>query len=107
MLRVLALLCSFVLLVAPLVSAQAEPACAMLTVSQDTVDSAHGADHQMPSPGHPAQSCKQLCAVVAILAPPDPAVAQSAVVQPSPRPVASLLDSQPPGPSERPPKHLV
>lgn len=107
MLRVLALLCSLALLVAPLGSAQAEPACAMLAVSQDMVASAHGADHQMPVPGHPAQSCKQLCAVVAILTQPEPVVAQSAAVQHSPRPVARLFDSQPTGPSERPPKPLV
>jgi hypothetical protein len=107
MLRVLALLCSLALLVAPLGSAQAGPACAMLAASQDMVASAQGADHQMPVPGHPAQSCKQLCAVVAILTPPEPVVAQSAVVQSSSRTVASLLPSQPPGPSERPPKRLV
>lgn len=107
MLRVLALLCSLALLISPLGSAQAKPACAMLAVSQDMIDSAHGADHLMPVPGHPAQSCKQLCAVVAILTPLEPVMALSVVVQPSPRPVASLLDSQPPGPSERPPKLLV
>jgi hypothetical protein len=107
MLRVLALLCSLALLVAPPGSAQAEPACAMVAVSQDMVASAHRADHQIPVPGHTAQSCKQLCAVVAILNPPEPFLAQSGVVQPSLRPVARLLDSQPPSPSERPPKLLV
>jgi hypothetical protein len=107
MLRLLALLCSLALLVAPLGSAQAEPACAMLVVSQDVVDSAHGADHQMPAPDHLAPSCKQLCAVVAILTPVEPVVSPSAVFQPSPRHIASLLDSHPPGPSERPPKLRV
>lgn len=107
MLRVLALLCSIALLLAPLGQEQAEPACAMLAVSQDMVASAHGVGHQMSVPGHPAQSCKKLCAVVAILTPPEPFVALCAVVQPSPRTVARLLDSLPPGPSERPPKLQV
>lgn len=107
MLRVLALLCCLALSVSPLGVARAETACAMLAVSQVMVASTHEADHQMPVPGHPAQSCKQLCAVVAILTPPEPVVAQSAVVQPSPRLVARQLASQPPGPSERPPKLLV
>lgn len=105
--RVLALLCSLALLVAPIGSAQAEPACAMLAVSQGLVASAHGADHEMPVPGHPAQTCKQLCAVVAILTPPEMVMAQVAVVRPLHRPVARLPDSQPPGQSERPPKRLV
>jgi hypothetical protein len=107
MLRVLALLCSLALLVAPLWSARAEPACAMLMVSQAMVAAAHGVDHQIPPIGHPAPSCKQLCTVVAILTPVEQVVAQSAVVQPSPRPVANLLDSQPLAPYDRPPKLLV
>lgn len=107
MLRVLALLCALALLVAPFGSAQAEPGCAMLEVAQDSVHSAHVSDHDMPMTGHPAEACKQLCAFVAILTAPKPVVAQSAVVQPSPRLVARLLDSQPTGPSERPPKPLV
>lgn len=107
MLHVLALLCSLALLLAPVGWAQAEPACPMLAGTQDMAHAAQGADHRMPAPGHPAQSCKQLCAVVAILTPHEPVVAQSVVVRPSPLPVARLLASQPPGPSERPPKHLV
>lgn len=107
MLRILALLCSLALLLAPLGAAQAEPACAMLAVSQDTVHATHEADHQMTMPGHPGQICKQLCAVVGILTPPDPDLANSFTVRPVPRPVASLLNSLPAGPSERPPKLLV
>lgn len=106
MLRVLALLCTLALLLAPLGPAQAEPACTM-AVSQDMVHSADGTDHQMPVPGHPAQSCKQLCAALAILTPPEAVMARSAVVRPSPRPSAHLLNSQPPGAFERPPKRLV
>jgi hypothetical protein len=105
MLRVLALLCSLALLLAPFGPAQAEPACAMVAAA--TTHSAHGADHQMPASGHPAETCKQLCAVVAILAPPQPDAARFAFVRPSPTPAARLLDQPPPGPFERPPKLLV
>jgi hypothetical protein len=104
MLRVLALLCSFALLLAALGPAQAEPACAMLA-TQD--HSAHGADHQMPASGHPAQACKQLCTVVAILPPPESVAARPVVVLPTPRPAVRILASLPPSPSERPPKHQV
>lgn len=107
MLRVLVLLCSLALLLAPLGSAQAEPACAMQAVSQDMGALAQGADHQMPVPRHSAQGCDQLCAAVAILNPPEPAVAQVTAAQPLPRPVARLPGSQGPGPSERPPKRLL
>lgn len=107
MLRVLALLCSLLLVLAPLAPVQAEPACAMLAVTQDMAHAAHGSDHPMPGSGHPAQACKQLCAVVAILTPPAPVAARVAVVRPSPRPAARLLASLPPLPSERPPKSLL
>ncbi len=107
MLRVLALLCSFALLLAPLGTAQAKPACAVLAVTQDIGHSAHWTDHETPVTGHPAQVCKQLCAVVATLAPSQPVVALSTFVRPSSSPVARLLEQPPPGPSERPPKLLV
>lgn len=107
MLRILALLCSLALLLAPLGAAQAKPACAMLAVTQGIGHSAHETDHEKPVAGHPVQVCKQLCAVVAILTPPQPVVARPAFVRPAPSPVARLLDQQPPGPSERPPKHLI
>jgi hypothetical protein len=111
MLRVLALLCSLALSLAPFGPARAESACAMLAwgATQDVVHAAHGSDHQIPAPAHhsSAQACKQLCTVVAILSPPEPVAARSVAVRPSPRPAARLRDSQPPDPSERPPKRLV
>jgi hypothetical protein len=105
MLRVLALLCSLALLLAPLGPAQATPACALLATAQ--AHFAHSTDHQMPTSGHPTQACKQLCAVVAILTPPEPVIAQGVSVRPLPSSAARLIESQLPGPSERPPKDLV
>jgi hypothetical protein len=105
MLRVLALLCSIALLLVPVGPAQATPACAMLSTAE--AHSAHSTDHQMPSSGHPTQACKQLCAVVAILTPPEPVTAQGVSFRPLPRSAARLIESQLPGPSERPPKCLV
>ncbi len=107
MLRFLALLCSLALMLAPLGQAQANPACAMLAMSQDAVHTAQGSDHQLPIAGHAGQVCKQVCAMVGILTPPDPDLTHFATIRPAPRPISRLLDSHPPAPSERPPKHLV
>lgn len=107
MLRILALLCALALLLAPLGTAQAEPACEMLAAAQDAVHSAHGSDHKMPMSGHAGQGCKQLCAIVVLLAPTEPIMVQSMVAGPSSLPLARLLESQRPDPSERPPKNLV
>ncbi|MFN5998824.1 MAG: hypothetical protein ACK47C_00275 [Paracoccaceae bacterium] len=105
MLRVLALLCAFALLLAPLGPAQANPACA--AVSQDAVHAAHGPDHKMPVSGHASQGCKQLCAIVGLLAPAEPVLEPFLIGAQSPRAVVRLLDSRLPDPSERPPKHLI
>ena len=107
MLRVLALLCSFALLLTPLGTALAKPACAELAVTQDIGHTAHGTNHETPVAGHPVQVCKQLCAVVAILTPLEQVLARSAFVRPSPSPVSRLLDQQQRGPFDRPPKLLV
>lgn len=107
MLRVLALLCAFALLLAPLGPAQANPACAMGAVSQDAVHAAHGPDHQMPVSAHASQGCKQLCAIVGLLAPAEPVLVPSLIGAQSPRAVVRLLQSRLPDPSERPPKHLI
>lgn len=107
MLRILALLCAFALLLPPLGPAQANPACAMLAVSQDAVHAAHLPDYQMPVSGHASQGCKQLCAILGLLAPAEPVLAPLLIVAHSPRTVVRLLQSRLPGPSERPPKHLI
>jgi hypothetical protein len=106
-LRFLALLCAFALLLAPLGPAQANPACAMGAVSQDAVHAAHGPDHQMPVSGHASQACKQLCAILGLLVPTEPVLVPFLIVAQSPRAVVRLLESRLPDPSERPPKHLI
>lgn len=105
--RILALLCALALLLAPLSPAQANPACAILAVSQNADHSAHGPDHQMPVPGHAGQGCKQLCAIVGLLTPGEPVVVPFLILAQSPRSVVRLLESRRPDPSERPPKHLI
>jgi hypothetical protein len=105
-LRVLALLCSLALLLAPLGAARVEPGCALLAAAQDA-HAAHGSDHEMPPSGHVGQSCKQLCVVVALPTSIDPVMVQSVEVAPSPRPAAGLPTSRLPDPSERPPKQLI
>jgi hypothetical protein len=107
LLRVLALLCSLALLLAPLGAARAEPGCALLAAAQDMAHAAHGSDHEMPPSGHVGQGCKQLCAVVAIPTSTDPVMVQSVGAAPSPRPAAGLPNSRLPDPSERPPKQLI
>lgn len=104
MLRYLALLCALALMLAPLAPAQAQSGCAM--VAAEGMHAAHGADHQMLA-GHPAQACKQLCAVVAILIPPAAATTPFVTVRPAPLRVARLIERERPAPSERPPKGLV
>lgn len=107
MLRILALLGSLAFMLVPLGPAQANPACAMLAMSQDAGHSAQGPDHQMPMAGHTGQTCKQVCAGVGILTPPNPDRTHFATSRPAPRPIARLLASHLPAPFERPPKHLV
>jgi hypothetical protein len=106
-LRILALLCAFALLLAPMSPAQANPACATLAVSQDAVDAAHGPGHQMPVSGDASQGCKQLCAIVGLPNPDEPVLVPFLIVAQSPRPIVGLLESRLPDPSERPPKHLI
>ena len=101
MLRVLALLCSFALLLAPLGTAQAKPACAVLAVTQDIGHSAHWTDHETPVTGHPAQVCKQLCAVVAILAPSHPLRACLRSRRPDPPSARRNFWSEPRYPSDQ------
>ncbi len=105
MLRYLALLCLLALMLAPMAPAQAQSGCAMAAAAG--VHAAHGADHQMPASGHPAQACKQLCAVVAILIPPVAVTTPFVTVRPAPLRVARLIERERPDPSERPPKGLV
>lgn len=107
MLRILALLCAFALLLAPLGPAQANPACGMLAVSQDAVHAVHGPDHQMSVSGHASQACKRLCAIVGLLTPDEPVLVPFLIGAQSPRAVVRLLQSRLPDPSERPPKHLI
>ncbi|MDP3195344.1 hypothetical protein [Tabrizicola sp.] len=107
MLRILALICAFALLLAPLGPAQANTPCTMLAVSQDAVHAAHGPDHQMPVSGHASQACKQHCAIVGLLAPAEPVLMPFLIGAQSPRAVVRLLQSRLPDPSERPPKHLI
>ena len=107
MLRFLALICSLTLLLAPLGPAQANPACAMVGMSQDAVHAGHGSDHHMPVSGHAGQGCKQLCAMVGLLIPTEPVLVPFLIVAHSPHAVVRLLESRLPSPSERPPKHLI
>ncbi len=104
MLRLFALVCAIALMLAPLGPAQAQSGCAMATAGTQLV---HGSDHQMPISGHPAQVCKQLCAVVAILPAPAAATTQFVTVCPAPLREARLIECEHPDPSERPPKGLV
>lgn len=90
-------------MLAPLAPAQAQSGCTMAV----EVHLAHGSDHQMPASGHPAQACKQLCAVVAILPPPAAVTTQFVTVRPAPLPVARLVERERPTPFERPPKGMV
>jgi hypothetical protein len=106
-LRFLALICSLALLLAPLGPAQANPACAMLAVSQDAVHAAHGSEHHMPVSGHAGQGCKHLCAILGVLTPSEPVLVPFLIVAQSPLAVVRLLESRLPGPTERPPKHLI
>ncbi|WP_374374009.1 hypothetical protein [Tabrizicola sp.] len=103
MLRLLALLCSLALMLAPLAPAQS--GCAM--VEGAGAHTAHGVDRQMPASGHPAHVCKQLCAVAVILIPPADVTTPSFIVRPAPLRVAQLIERERPAPSERPPKGLV
>ena len=103
MLRLLALVCALALMLAPLAPAQAQSGCAMAA----GVHAAHGADHQIPTSGHPTQACKQLCAVVAILVPPAAVATPFVTVRPAPLRVAQLIERERPDPFERPPKGLV
>ena len=105
MLRLLALFCALALMLAPLAPAQAQSGCAMVEAAG--AHTAHGADRQMPASGHPAQICKQLCAVVAILIPPAAVATPFLTVRPAPLRVARLIERERPAPSERPPKGLV
>lgn len=111
MLRVLILLSYLALLLAPLGPAEAQPACAMLAgaAAQDMIHPACGSDDLAPAHAHHSttQACKQICAVLAILPPPNLGAAPSAIVLSTPRPSAHLLDSEAPDPSERPPKGSV
>lgn len=102
MLRYLALLCLLALMLAPMAPAQAQSGCAMAAAA-----GVHAADQQMPASGHPAQACKQLCAVVAILIPPVAVTTPFVTVRPAPLRVARLIERERPDPSERPPKGLV
>jgi hypothetical protein len=103
MLRLLALFCALALMLAPLAPAQAQSGCAMVA----GVHAAHGADHQRPASGHPVQTCKQLCAVVAILIPPAAVTTPFVTVRPAPLRVARLVERERPDPYERPPKGMV
>ncbi|NTT88357.1 hypothetical protein [Tabrizicola fusiformis] len=105
MLRLFALLCSLALILAPLAPSQAQSGCAMVAAAG--MHAAHGTDHQMPVSGHPAQTCKQLCAVVAILIPPVAVTTPFVTVRTAPLRVARLIERERPDPSERPPKGLV
>ncbi len=105
MLRLFALLCSLALILAPLAPSQAQSGCAMVAAAG--MHAAHGTDHQMPASGHPAQACMHLCAVVAILNPPEAVTATLVTVQPPLLRVARLIERERPDPSERPPKGLV
>lgn len=90
-------------MLAPLAPAQAQAGCAMVAAAGAH---AHGADHQPPT-GHPAQLCKQLCAVVAILLPPQGAATPVVTARPAPLRVARLIEGERPDPYERPPKGQV
>lgn len=105
MLRLLVLLCSLALILAPLAPTQAQSGCAM--IASAGMHAAHGADHQMPASGHPAQACKQLCAVVAIMTPATAVATHVITVRPAPLRVAQLVERERPDPSDRPPKGLV
>jgi hypothetical protein len=105
MLRLFALLCSLSLMLAPMAPAQAQSGCAM--AASAGMHAAHGADHQMPASGYPAQACKQLCAVMAILPAPEGATTPFVTVRPAPLRVARLVERERPDPFERPPKGLV
>lgn len=102
--RLLALLCAIALMLAPLGPAQAQSGCAMVAAGAHL---AHGADHLRPASGHPAQVCKQLCAVLAILPQPEAATTPFVTVRPAPLRVARLVERERPDPFERPPKGLV
>lgn len=105
MLRFFALVCSLALMLAPMAPAQAQSGCPMAAAAG--MHATRGADHQIPASGHPAQACKQLCAVVAILIPPEDIITPFVTVRPAPLRVARLIDRERPDPSERPPKGLV
>lgn len=105
MLRVLALLCSFALMLAPVAPAQAQSGCVIVAVAG--AHAVHVSDHQMPASGHPTQACKQLCAVVAILITPDATTTPFVTVFPALLRMAQLTELERPDPSERPPKGLV
>jgi hypothetical protein len=105
MLRLLALLCAIALMLVPMAPAQAQSGCAMLATSG--AHAVHGSDHQMPASGHPAQVCKQLCAVVAVLPLPTAVTTKFVTVWPALLRVAQLTELEHPDPSERPPKGLV
>lgn len=92
-------------MLAPLAPVQAQSGCAVVAAAG--AHAAHGSDHQMPASGHPAQACKQLCAVVAILIPPAAAATPLLPVRPALLRVARLVERERPTPSERPPKGLV
>jgi len=92
-------------MLAPLAPAQAQSGCAMAGTAGAHAD--HGAEHQMPATGHPAQACKQLCAVVAILMPPPVVTTPFVTVRPAPLRVSQLVERERPDPFERPPKGLV
>jgi hypothetical protein len=105
MLRYFALVCLLALMLGPMAPAQAQSGCPMAAAAG--MHATHGADHQSPASGHPAQACKQLCAVVAILTPPEDVSTPFVTVRPAPLRVARLIDRERPDPSERPPKRLV
>lgn len=105
MLRVLALLCSLALMLVPMAPAQAQSGCAMVVVAG--AHAMHGSDHQMPASAHPTEACKQICAVVAILIPPEVVTTPFVTVRPVPLRLARLIELERPDPSERPPKVLV
>ena len=105
MLRLVALVCALALMLAPLAPTQAQSGCAMVAAAG--AHAAHDAGHLTPASGHPAQACKQLCAVVAILILPADAATPLVTVRPAPLRVARLVQGERPTPSERPTKVLV